>query len=676
MYCGHCGAYGDSKNVFCINCGHQLSSEATIQNSLKTQPYKDPSLSQTSDSSKNSITRTIPSKNLRTDTSLPSKKYFQNGFIFADRYRIENLLGKGGMGEVYKVYDLNLGEVRALKVLNPSFLNNADLLQRFENEAQMIHRMNHINLVKFINYTHFENTPYIVMEYVKGISLREWMNKHGVNAPLKETIDIIIKVCQGLKEVHKYITHKDIKPENIIISESGSVKIVDFGISQPPGFSILSNDNSSIGTVYYAAPEQTISPSNIDQRADIFSVGVIIYEMLYAKVPIGRFKILPSKKKNITKKLTEIIQKSLESEVEDRYQSINSLLVDLTDQYNKISNPKFSPEQKKSSNNTETIPKKNNNFSTFLSILIIIAIFFTISYIAYKKTFASLLSTPQLFAPSQFLDTENLSEKKHQIHQNPMFIASKKLRIPFSFIAVNHFQRGDIWGDGEVDETPVKKIHMDSFYMSQYEITNGQYKVFINSTNYPPPVNALGEDSDYTIWNNNYISEELLNFPVVNISWVDANAFCRWLCEYENVPLSTYRLPTEAEWEFAATPLRKNKYPWGNEFPDYQKANFGKKWMGALTLKKVGSYPPNNNFLYDMAGNVWEWCQDTYEKDFYNKDIKENPISYSQTDNRVLRGGAWSSYGHLLRTSNRHYNDKNSRYYDNGFRIVRTIDNS
>ena len=165
-----------------------------------------------------------------------------------------------------------------------------------------------------------------------------------------------------------------------------------------------------------------------------------------------------------------------------------------------------------------------------------------------------------------------------------------------------------------------------------------------------------------------------MDYPVINVSWQDANAFCRWLCRFEKVPLGTYRLPTETEWEKAAKGGQNFLYSWGNQNPDQEKANYGKQWLGPFTLKKVGSFLSNAYGLYDMSGNVWEWCLDIYHEDFYSWNNQTNPLAQGLVGNRVLRGGDWSSRPSLLRCANRYYNEQNVRYCYNGFRIARSID--
>ncbi|NIR48003.1 SUMF1/EgtB/PvdO family nonheme iron enzyme, partial [candidate division KSB1 bacterium] len=203
-------------------------------------------------------------------------------------------------------------------------------------------------------------------------------------------------------------------------------------------------------------------------------------------------------------------------------------------------------------------------------------------------------------------------------------------------IPAGTFEMGS--NDGDDDEKPVHKVSVDAFYMDKYEVTVEQYAEFLNATNHRKPAN----------W-----TEQLQNpkRPVVYVSWNDAVAYTEWLSQKTG---QTYRLPTEAEWEYAARGGNtgyggkpKYRYPWGDDAsPD--KANYrgtgGKdRWQGTSPR---GSFDPNGYGLYDMAGNVWEWCSDWYASDYYENSPEKNPKGPATGDYRVLRGGSWN-YGPL-----------------------------
>lgn len=692
MYCGKCGAYNNDQNQFCVNCGKNFSlDKKSGQDHIDTAPssshYEDithlsfsrknplckpqevdtdaPELIRT----KNSLNKPIIPKNVITN-----KGQFAEGFIFADRYRIENLLGAGGIGEVYKVYDINLGEIRALKVLHPALLKQEEILERFNNEAKIISQLAHINITRAMHFGEFEGNKYIIMEYINGITLRRWIKESSLKADINEILDIVIQICQGLEMAHQYTIHRDIKPDNIMLSKTGAVKIMDFGIAKSLSVKGLTQTTSSMGTAYYMSPEQTMDAGIVDERADIFSVGVILYEMMNQKVPIGHFKIPISKERRISQKLVEIVRHALEADLNDRYVSIEELRDDLEEERLHVCKQRL--ETKKFSF-TEKDSLINNGSSQFFSFLLKTVIWcFCLLGVAYFfwQFWSTNISDERAYKKlGLYHDLLKRNNDLDEATQKSMQITTKRLGLSMNFVPGGESQMGDLLSIGEKDEFPPHRVWIDPFYLGIHEVTNRQYQIFVNETSHRYPVNVLGEENEYSLWSKNYVADELLNLPVINVSWNDAMAFCRWLSEYEGVPDNTYRLPTEAEWEKAARSGQKWKYPWGNEEATKDRANYHRKWVGALTLRKVGSFAANPMGFYDMAGNVWEWCLDSYDKDYYKHSAYRNPLAPDTHSEAVLRGGDWGSYAYLLRCSNRYGNEKSVRYYYNGFRVAREV---
>ena len=203
--------------------------------------------------------------------------------------------------------------------------------------------------------------------------------------------------------------------------------------------------------------------------------------------------------------------------------------------------------------------------------------------------------------------------------------------------------------DGRGNEKPVHTVYVDAFYMDKYEVTNAQYRKFVEATGHQKPSH----------WDSSKFNQP--KQPVVNVSWDDAVAYCKWAGK---------RLPTEAEWEKAARGgLEGKKYPWGNSSIDTSQANNNKN-VGKPT--PVGNYPPNGYGLYDMAGNVWEWCADRYDRDYYKDSPDRNPTGPSSGDWRVIRGGGWLSLASWCVCAVRFYYVPNSRSSYNGFRGVQS----
>ena len=230
--------------------------------------------------------------------------------------------------------------------------------------------------------------------------------------------------------------------------------------------------------------------------------------------------------------------------------------------------------------------------------------------------------------------------------------------------------------DGENDEKPVHTVYVDAFYMDVDEVTNAEYKKFVDANPQwgKDRIPRSYRDSEYLKhWNGNSYPSGKGNHPVVHVSWYAAMAYSQWAGK---------RLPTEAEWEKAARGgLVGQKYPWGNSI-DSSKANYGKNVGGTIP---VGSYPPNGYGLYDMAGNVWEWCLDAYDKNFYKKSPRRNPIGGADSithiinnftnvkNSRVTRGSSWVYDPDGLRIAFRGRLTASRTYFGLGFRCARTV---
>ena len=199
-------------------------------------------------------------------------------------YKIIEKLGEGGMGEVYLADDLKLQRKVAIKFLPQHLTDNQENIERFEREARAAAALNHPNIVTVYDIIESENQFCIIMEYVEGKTLRDILDTNS-QFPIPNSYDIISQLCDGLACAHDSgIVHRDIKPENILIDDKGKVKILDFGLAKLKGASKLTKETSTLGTIYYMSPEQ-LQGHEIDQRADIWSLGVLIYELLSGEVP-------------------------------------------------------------------------------------------------------------------------------------------------------------------------------------------------------------------------------------------------------------------------------------------------------------------------------------------------------------------------------------------------------
>jgi len=256
-------------------------------------------------------------------------------------YRIVEKIGAGGMGEVYLAVDTNLDRKIALKFLPASLISNENLRARFNREAKAVAKLNHPNIVTIFEVGEYEGRPYFAMEYVSGNTLRF----HGVDEsqPLGSIIELAIQLCQGLAEAHRAgIVHRDIKAANILVDEQNRLRILDFGVASVVGSEEITKTGSTLGTVAYMSPEQ-VSGRVVDKRSDLFSFGVVLYELLTGQLPFKRDNDgatlqaimqeqpdpLSRYRNDAPDNLQQLISKSLEKNIELRYQSAEGIMADL-----------------------------------------------------------------------------------------------------------------------------------------------------------------------------------------------------------------------------------------------------------------------------------------------------------------------------------------------------------
>ncbi|NIM89848.1 MAG: protein kinase [Candidatus Aminicenantes bacterium] len=311
MKCPECHFENPDDTVYCGKCGK------------KFQPPEDISISRT--------------KTLKTPI-----KELTRGTTFAKRYEFIEELGKGGMGRVYKVYDRRIKEEVALKLLKPEIADDEDTIERFSNELKFARKIVHKNVGRMYDLNEEEGAFFITMEYVPGEDLKSSLRRMG---PLSagKAIFITKQICEGLAEAHKLgVVHRDLKPQNIMIDKEGNARVMDFGIARSLRTKRFTDSGVMIGTPEYMSPEQ-VEGKKVDQRSDIYSLGVILYEMMTGRVPFEgdtAFSVALKHKTKTPKNpreinaqvpedLSRLIMKCMEKDKEKRYQSAGEVCSDL-----------------------------------------------------------------------------------------------------------------------------------------------------------------------------------------------------------------------------------------------------------------------------------------------------------------------------------------------------------
>ena len=258
------------------------------------------------------------------------------------RYEIQEIVGVGGMAVVYKAYDNIDDRTVAVKILKDEFLANEEFRRRFKNESKAIAVLSHPNIVKVYDVSYGDRLQYIVMEYVEGITLKEYIQQQGV-INSKEAVFFVMQILRALQHAHdKSIVHRDIKPQNILLLENGAIKVTDFGIARFSASETRTMTDAAIGSVHYISPEQARGDVT-DDKADIYSVGVMLYEMLTGKLPfesdntvsvaimqLQQDPVMPREiNPEIPIGLEQIVIRAMQKNVLDRYQSAAEMLLDL-----------------------------------------------------------------------------------------------------------------------------------------------------------------------------------------------------------------------------------------------------------------------------------------------------------------------------------------------------------
>lgn len=326
------------------------------------------------------------------------------GAVLDNRYRIEKVIGIGGMAVVFKADDLLMRRSVAVKILKDDIAKDEQSVKRFINESKAVSMLSHPNIVNIYDVSMKNAEKYIVMEYIEGITLKNYMTKKGVLS-LREIIGYTEQILRALEHAHaKGIVHRDIKPQNIMLLKNGIVKVTDFGIAKLPNAETVTMTDKAIGTVYYISPEQA-SGNAIDARSDLYSLGVLMYEMATGKLPftadspvsvalmqINEDATSPREiNESIPKGLEQIITMAIEKSPEMRYQSANEMMRQLI-RLKENPSIQFKNPNRKAAAKSKKKPPSKTMFPIILGVTVPFLIVLIISAIV---VFSNLISSTE-----------------------------------------------------------------------------------------------------------------------------------------------------------------------------------------------------------------------------------------------------------------------------------------
>lgn len=632
-----------------------------------------------------------------------------------DRYEVIRPLGEGGMAKVFLIRDPVLDCYFALKVLDPALRTNDQIRSRFLVEARIQAQGKHPNIIRVFCTISTEQLAGIVMEYVDGPSLEEFIRHRQQRPTVGEIVELFLPLLYAVRYAHSQkVVHRDIKPSNIILQKRDhgfDPKIGDFGVAKVNEIFKLSAGKKStkgdhpIGTYGYMSPEQIRTPGVIDHRSDLFSLGSTLYELATLKsaftgsdydvqeaVVHGRY--VPPNKFNIDKRIVRIIQKSLRSSPEERYQSCDELIADMESIHASI------------------LAQRRHSLRLGWGLLALgaplLGIGFLGGYAAHDRL-AGVSPIPPPPAPIAADPTVHRSQPAMAVRlpvalarssppnvvavplpidlgappadlatsSAPTRLAESRYRPALVPIVAGSFAMGS----AAPDERPRRQVTLShAFYIAETELTRAQYKSMMGT--------ALVNDSDWAS-RVSMSPAEKRTLPMGDLTWFDAVRFCNRLSKIEKLETCYqltgqkvvwtkqydclgYRLPTEAEWEYAATAGQNSTYPGSASLDKVA-------WAGSNSGQHphpVKQKQPNAWGLFDLAGNIAEWVWDDYSA--YQGNATFDPINDERPAGakpcRVLRGANWNeTIEPRFRIKNRVCFDPDMPASIHGLRVARTI---
>jgi eukaryotic-like serine/threonine-protein kinase len=682
---------------------------------------------------------------------------------YLGEYRIVSRVGRGGMGAVYRAVHTRLDKVVAIKVLQPERLGDAGAVARFQRELRAVGKLNHPNIVLATDAGQVDGALFLVMEFIEGIDLAQLIKQH-TRVPVAEACELARQAALGLQYAHSHgLVHRDVKPSNLLLASAetptqGLVKIADLGLallreSESDKAAGDTSANVVIGTLDYIAPEQADNAHQVDHRADLYSLGCTLYELLSGKPPFavaGRQTRMQKLKAHadaavpslaglcpkLPAGLETLLRRLLAKDPEDRFATAAAVAAALQPfalgaHLGRLLGEQSSDASSTAQSHGAEPPRRSRLKRVSLGCagaLLAAAVIYVqtnrgtleiqsdddevkvrVEQDGKLITLVDLKTNKQIHLRSGTYEVA-LGDNDHDLaldaneftlHRGGKEVlrvrrqAPTLLRAPFDAEeAKRHQQRWSkfrgvpeaVKGDSGLLLTliPPGEFEMRSgyhvkitkpYYLGTHEVTVGQFRAFIAASGYTSDLEREGRGvldivSFKETLGMNWRTEELAlseSHPVAGLTWYDAEKFCAWLSEKEK---KKYRLPTEAEWEWAARSGSMSTYGWGD---DEAGVNIFAWHEGNSDRhsQPIGGKRPNAWGLHDTNGNLVEWCQDWAVAPYPTGEVSDPRGPALTNGTRTLRGGSFLDTA-MTMTSRGAFGPTQSMIHC-GFRVCREL---
>ncbi len=613
---------------------------------------------------------------MRLQNSIQHTQFFMEGKTI-NGFELKRLLGVGGMAEVWYAEN-EIHKAAAVKILNEDLSHNANIVERFRNEAEIMVRLDHPNIRQVFGYGTIDGRPSIVMEYLEGDDMKALM-KQGRRFNNDELVRWWNQMVDALNYTHSEdIIHRDIKPSNIFIDKRGNVKLLDFGIAKVRESITMTQTGAMLGTLMYMSPEQVQDSKHLDYRSDVYSLAVSFVHLLTGKRPYDSDTMSDyAIRKGIVEQELDLsavpaawrtfLKPYLAKDPADRPtlrpfaadspssgsgsggfairpQGNGVLQTPSEDEGTVVANQPQLKERQQPVASVSTAPASSNGKPKSKKVLWI-----ALAAAAVAALVAVLVMNNK---GGDTLVPTRPTVVEQSANDGDLNINANGVNFTMKFVQGGTFQMGSNDSEAHSDEQPVHSVTLSSYYMGETEVTQALWKAVMGSE---PTYNGG--------WEYQYGRGD--NYPAYRVSWDDCQEFIRKLNQLTG---RNFRLPTEAEWEYAARGGNKSngyKYAGSNTIDDVAWCTQTTNDSGARQVKMKS---PNELGLYDMSGNVWEWCSDLYGD--YGSGSQTNPQGPSNGSRRVLRGGSWGDGARDCRVSYRYFIVPDIRDNGDGFRLA------